>query len=127
MKIRKCGNSISTPKVFYNAWLEADVARDGKREEKKLKSVVPRNEDADVIPLLRDLRFMNHIVSGAAARDQRALRADCRPAGAVDGPTWYSATVREHNWTPTGDAPPRIAKTRNYSLINCQRSMWPYA
>lgn len=43
--------------------------RDEKSEEKKLKSVVPRNEDADVIPLLRDLRFMNHIVSGAATRD----------------------------------------------------------
>lgn len=46
------------------------MIRDQKREEKKkLKSVVPRNEDADVIPLLR---FMNHIVSGAAARDDQS-------------------------------------------------------
>lgn len=65
------------------------MLRDRKREKKKLKSVVPRNEDADVIPLLRDLRFMNHIVSGTAARDDEALRANC-PAkcvasGVVDG------------------------------------------
>jgi hypothetical protein len=109
------------------------MLRDRKREEKKLKSVVPRNEDADVIPLLRDLRFMNHIVSGAAARDDEPYeRTDRRrsawcPVSSMADPAWYSAAVREHNWTPTGDAPPRIAKTRNYSLINCQRSMWPYA
>lgn len=46
---------------------------------------------------------------------------------AVDRPAWYSVLVPRHNWPPTGDAPPGIAKTRNYSLINCQRSMWPHA
>lgn len=45
----------------------------------------------------------------------------------VDRPAWYSVLVPRHNWPPTGDAPPGIAKTRNYSLINCQRSMWPHA
>lgn len=99
------------------------MIRDQKRAEKKLKSVVPRNEDADVIPLLRDLRFMNHIVSD----DERTARRSAWRPVSVDGPTWYSPPIGEHNWTPTGDAPPRIAKTRNYSLINCQRSMWPYA
>jgi len=93
-----------------------------------LISVVPRNEDADVVPLLSNLRFMNHIVSGAAIRNNELYySAKCVASGVVDGPVWYSTPVREHNWTPTGDAPPRIAKTRNYSLINCQRSMWPYA
>lgn len=62
------------------------VLRDRKRE--KLKSVVPRNEDADVIPPLHDLRFMNHIVSGTATRDdepyERTARRSAWPVSSTD-------------------------------------------
>jgi len=65
------------------------MLRDRKREKKKLKSIVSRNEDANVIPLLRDLRFMNHIVSGAAACDRElhertAGRSAWRPMSSTD-------------------------------------------
>lgn len=108
------------------------MLRDRKREEKKSKSVVPRNEDADVIPLLHDLRFMNHIVSGAAARDdepyertgRRGARRPVSSTADLLGIPLRSVSIIGRQ---LADAPPRIAKTRNYSLINCQRSMWPYA
>ncbi|KAF7401060.1 hypothetical protein HZH68_006880 [Vespula germanica] len=64
-------------------------------------------------------------VTAMAKKRRTIAKADdgvrCRREGAV----WYSVRVRGHNWPPTGDdddAPPGIAKTRNYSLINCQRS-----
>ena len=56
--------------------------------------------------------------SGSTERTHRRGSLDV-----VDRPAWYSVLVRRHNWPPTDDAPPGIAKTRNYSLINCQRSM----
>lgn len=72
-------------------------------------------------------------VCGSVARTHRRNRSpslfpSLSPSvDAVDRPAWYSVLVPRHNWPPTGDAPPGIAKTRNYSLINCQRSMWPHA
>lgn len=56
-------------------------------------------------------------------REQNPARCVAR-SGVVDRRTLLGIPLRFEGiiGRQPGDAPPRIAKTRNYSLINCQRS-----